>query len=59
MFVYNDNRQAVIADASKGTFEQLVKAAEKCPARCIHPGAPRAGDTTVTDELIARAKPFN
>ena len=59
MFVYNDNRQAVIADASKGTFEQLVKAAEKCPARCIHPGAPRAGDATVTDELIARAKPFN
>jgi len=59
MFVYNENRQAVIADAAAGTFEQLVKAAEKCPARCIHPGAPRSGDATVTDELIARAKPFN
>jgi ferredoxin len=59
MFVYNENRQAVIGDASAGTFEQLVKAAEKCPARCIHPGAPRSGDATVTDELIARAKPFN
>jgi len=59
MFAYNDNRQAVIADASAGTFEQLIKAAEKCPARCIHPGAPRSGDATVTDELIARAKPFN
>jgi ferredoxin len=59
MFVYNENRQAVIGDAAAGTFEQLVKAAEKCPARCIHPGAPRSGDATVTDELIARAKPFN
>ena len=59
MFVYNVDRQAVIADVTAGTFEQLVKAAEKCPARCIHPGAPRAGDATVTDELVARAKPFN
>jgi ferredoxin len=58
MFVYNENRQATIADPSAGTFEQLVKAAEKCPARCIHPGAPQPGDSTVTDELIARAKPF-
>jgi ferredoxin len=59
MFAYNENRQAVIADASAGTFEQMIKAAEKCPARCIHPGAPRSDDATVTDELIARAKPFN
>jgi ferredoxin len=59
LFKYNENKQAYIADASAGTFEQLVKAAEKCPARCIHPGTPREGDTTVTDELRKRAAKFN
>jgi len=59
MFEYDENRQAVIADAAAGTFEQLVKAAEKCPARCIHPGVPRPDDDTATEELVARAKPFN
>jgi ferredoxin len=59
LFKYNENKQAYIADASAGTFEQLVKAAEKCPARCIHPGAPREGDATVTDALRKRAAKFN
>ena len=59
LFKYNDNKQAEIADPAAGTFEQLVMAAEKCPVRCIHPGVPRAGDETATDEMIARAAPFN
>jgi ferredoxin len=59
MFKYNENRQAFVADAAAGTFAELVKAAEKCPARCIHPGAPRDGDDTVNDDLIARAAKFN
>jgi ferredoxin len=59
MFRYNENKQAYLADASAGTFEQLVKAAEKCPARCIHPGAPREGDASVTDALVQRAAKFN
>jgi ferredoxin len=59
LFQYNENRQAFVADPSAGTFAELVKAAEKCPARCIHPGAPREGDDTVTDDLIARAAKFN
>ena len=37
----------------------LVKAAELCPARCIHPGKPRAGDASATAEMIERAEPFN
>ena len=57
--VHNENKQAEIADPAAGTFEQLVKAAEKCPARCIHPGVPRSGDETVTDDLVARAARFN
>ncbi len=59
MFRYNDDKQAFIADAGAGTYAELVKAAEKCPARCIHPGRPRDGDATGTDAMIARAAPFN
>jgi ferredoxin len=59
LFVYNENRQATLGDPAKGTFEELVKAAEKCPARCIHPGAPRPDDSTATDELRERARGFN
>ncbi len=59
VFRYNDDKQAFIADAAAGTYAQLVKAAEKCPARCIHPGRPRDGDATGTEAMIARAAPFN
>jgi ferredoxin len=58
-FIYNDNKQALIGDAKAATFEQLVIAAEKCPARCIHPGKPQNPDEPNLDELIERAKPFN
>jgi len=58
MFQYNGDGQAFLADATAGTFRQLVKAAEECPARIIHPGNPRPDDETVTDELVARAARF-
>jgi ferredoxin len=59
LFKYDANKQAYITEASNGTYEQLVKAAEKCPARCIHPGLPAPGDKTANDRLIARAAKFN
>ncbi|MBK7405704.1 MAG: ferredoxin [Phycisphaerales bacterium] len=59
VFVYNANKQVVIGDPSAGTFAELVAAAEKCPARCIHPGKPSNADEPGLAELIARAKPFN
>ncbi len=59
LFKYDDNKQAFIDDVSAGTFKQLVVAAEKCPAKCIHPGVPREGDDSVNDDLLARAAPFN
>lgn len=58
MFKYNHDKQAYLADLDAGTYVQLVKAAEACPARCIHPGEPRPGDSTATAEVVARAKPF-
>lgn len=59
MFEYNSDKQAFIADATAGTFAELVKAAVKCPAKCIHPGKPRDDDPTATPELIAQAAEFN
>ncbi len=56
MFQYNSDKQAHIADPLAGTYKQLVTAAENCPARCIHPGKPRPGDETATEDIIARAK---
>ena len=58
MFAYNADKQAEIVDITAGTYEELVKAAEACPSRCIHPGAPRAGDASATDDLVARAAAF-
>jgi ferredoxin len=59
LFKYNADKQAFIADATAGSFAELVKAAELCPAKCIHPAKPRGGDSTATPELIERAAPFN
>jgi ferredoxin len=59
LFLYNADKQASIGDPKAGTFAELVKAAELCPARCIHPGKPRSDDSTATPELIDRAAPFN
>lgn len=59
LFRYNENKQAYIADPDAGSYAQLVRAAEKCPARCIHPGTPRAGDKSATNDLVARAAAFN
>ncbi|MCA9726294.1 MAG: ferredoxin [Candidatus Eisenbacteria bacterium] len=59
LFVYDGNKQARIGDVHAGTFEQLVMAAEKCPARCIHPGEPVDPSEPDLEDLRQRAKQFN
>ncbi|MDP6183027.1 MAG: ferredoxin, partial [Gammaproteobacteria bacterium] len=59
VFVYNENKQAIIADPSAGTYADMVQAAEICPAKCIHPGKPLDPNEPGLDELVARAEPFN
>lgn len=58
LFVYNDAKQALIGDINSGTYAQLVEAAEKCPAKCIHPGHPLNADEPDLEALIKRAEPF-
>jgi ferredoxin len=59
MFAYNDDKQAYLVDTKAGTFEDLVRAAEICPAKCIHPGKPLDPNEPDLENLMARAAPFN
>ena len=59
MFAYNDDKQAYLKDPTAGTYEDLVRAAEICPAKCIHPGKPLNPNEPNLEELMARAAPYN
>lgn len=58
-FAYNDQKLAVIVNPQGTTFANLVKAAEKCTAGCIHPGTPWNMGEPGVDKLVARAAKFN
>ena len=58
LFMYNESKQAYIADVNAGTFRQLVEAAESCPVAIIHPGKPRNAGEAGLDELLKRAASF-
>lgn len=55
LFLYNEDKQALLGDLDKGTYAQLVEAAELCPAKCIHPGRPWNPDEPGLDALLERA----
>ncbi len=59
LFVYNEEKQALLGDLATASYAQLVEAAELCPARCIHPGKPWNPDEPGLQALIERAAPFN
>ena len=59
LFVYDGNKQVRIGDPRAGTFAQLVKAAEACPAKCIHPGTPMNVDEPGLADLLPRAARFS
>jgi len=58
IFAYNDRRQAIVRDPRGGSFRDIVKAAEKCTAGCIHPGTPFDPAEKDLDKLIKRAEKF-
>ncbi|MFO7593601.1 MAG: ferredoxin, partial [Pseudomonadota bacterium] len=59
MFIYDESNQAILGDLNTGTFAQMVEAAEICPSKCIHPGAPWDASEPNLDELKQRAAKFN
>jgi pyruvate-ferredoxin/flavodoxin oxidoreductase len=59
LFLYDANKQATIRDPQAGPYSDLVKAAEKCTARVIHPGIPRDRSFKDAEQWIARGRKFN
>ncbi|OIR17686.1 pyruvate-flavodoxin oxidoreductase [mine drainage metagenome] len=59
MFAYNDQKKVIIINPQGGKFADVVKAAEKCTASCIHPGTPWNQSEAGLDKLVARAAKFH
>ncbi len=58
LFAYNADKKAVVLDPKAGPFKDIVKAAEKCSAECIHPGTPFNPNEAGVDKLIKRAEKY-
>lgn len=59
VFKYNSNKQAYVHNPKGGPFAKIVSAAEKCPARCIHPGLPHDPQEKDLEKWIKRAEKYN
>jgi pyruvate-ferredoxin/flavodoxin oxidoreductase len=58
IFAYNDEEKAVVRDPRGGPFRDIVRAAEKCTGRIIHPGTPANPNEPGLDKLIQRAAKY-
>jgi len=59
VFVYNDQKQAIVVNPKGGKYADIVKAAEKCTAGCLHPGTPWNMNEPGIEKLMARAAKYN
>jgi pyruvate-ferredoxin/flavodoxin oxidoreductase len=59
IFAYNADGKAFIKNPNGGPYEDLVKAAEKCTARVIHPGLPADRSAKDMDKWIKRGEKYN
>ncbi|MGB8329865.1 MAG: 2-oxoacid:acceptor oxidoreductase family protein [Polyangiales bacterium] len=59
IFEYNAQKKAVIKNAEAGPYKDLVKAAERCTARVIHPGLPRNRSEPGIEKWIKRGEKYN
>jgi pyruvate-ferredoxin/flavodoxin oxidoreductase len=59
IFAYDSNKQAFVKNARGGAFRDLVRAAEACPARVIHPGEPWNPEEKDLAAWVARGKKFD
>lgn len=58
IFAYDGSKKAFVKDARGGPYKDLVRAAEKCTGRCIHPGTPADPNEKDVAKLIKRAEKF-
>lgn len=59
IFAYNAQKKAYIQNPEGGPYQDLVKAAEKCTARVIHPGLPADPSEKDMDKWIKRGEKYN
>ena len=59
IFAYNADKKAYIKNPNGGPYQDLVKAAEKCTARVIHPGLPADRSAKDIDKWIKRGEKYN
>jgi pyruvate-ferredoxin/flavodoxin oxidoreductase len=59
IFAYNNDKKAYILNPDGGSYQDLVKAAEKCTARVIHPGLPANQQEKDIEKWIARGEKYN
>ena len=59
IFAYNQQEKAYLKDPAGGPYKDIVRAAERCTARIIHPGVPSDRDAKDIDKWIARGQKFN
>jgi pyruvate-ferredoxin/flavodoxin oxidoreductase len=58
IFEYDENKKAFVKDPRGGPFKDIVRAAEKCTASCIHPGTPADPNEKGLEKLVKRAEKF-
>ena len=58
IFEYDENKKAFVKDPKGGPFKDIVRAAEKCTGKCIHPGTPVDPNEKGVDKLIQRAEKY-
>ena len=59
IFVYDERGKAIIKNPTGGPYKDLVKAAERCTARVIHPGLPRDRRAKDIEKWIVRGSKYN
>lgn len=58
IFQYDESKKAFVKDPKGGSFKDIVRAAEKCTGRCIHPGTPANPKEKGLEKLVKRAEKF-
>ncbi len=59
VFAYNADKKATVINPQGAKYADIVKAAEKCTAGCLHPGTPWNMNEPGVEKLIARAAKYN
>ena len=59
IFQYNKAHKAVITNPAGGPYQDLVKAAERCTVRVIHPGLPADPSAPELVRWVGRGRKYN